>query len=786
MNSHTLKVLEYRSILERLIHHCRSVPGKRRAEALQPYDNKEVIDAALDLVSEMNEIFEFDGGPPGLTFSDLGEKLDRARSDAHIFEPKELLEFANFFKIVSECQKIRPQYERLHGLLADLVYPSSLHREIENAVDLTGEIKDSASPELKRLRKELVAVKGTLNEKFERYLRTDTAAYLSDNLYTIRDGRYVLPVRETDKGRVRGIIHDRSSSGATFFIEPSETVELNNHHRELETAEREEINRILRHLSEMLYVNLDAIKGDVSILSHLDFIAACSRLARELGGLRPVFSENGDEQAIVSGRHPELLLSKDERKKGEVVPLTLRLTRDENITIITGPNTGGKTVALKTVGLLSLMAASALYVPADSKSRFVLFDEIFADIGDEQSIESSLSTYSSHLNHIKEALEQADRDSLVLFDELGAGTDPEEGAAMGQAIIEYLSAKRCFAIVTTHQGKLKALAGKVPGVVNGSMEFDRRNLRPTFVFHAGIPGSSYAVEIGRKLGLSDKITDRAWELLDQKERDLTNLIGEINQKSIQLSEELKKATADRLSYESLTKIYSDKLEAWQISEREMRKKHLKESEELIKATRMELDRLLEAAREKKKDREALRTIRKEVAQRLDTAREELSKMETAPSYAPARGLPGEMVHVRGIDANGEVLEPADSSGRVRVRIGNATMLTDLENLTSRSEATRPKPQSQGKVKTDYQPSPGMEIDIRGMTFDEAEPIIERFLDDAANAGLEIVSIIHGKGTGALRKKVQTFLDQSQRVESHRLGYWNEGSSGVTVVTLKKE
>jgi DNA mismatch repair protein MutS2 len=786
MNNHTLKVLEYRSILERLKHHCRSVPGRRRADALLPYDNLDGINSALDLVSEMNEIFEFDGGPPGLVFEDLAEKLERARSDAYIFEPKQLLEFAGFFKIVYDCQRIRSEYKKLHELLAKLVYPSSLHREIENAVDLSGEIKDSASPELKRLRKELTAVKATLNEKFERYLRSDTAAYLSDNLYTIRDGRYVLPVRETDKGRVRGIIHDRSSSGATFFIEPSETVELNNHHRELETAEREEINRILRHLSELLYVNMDAIKEDVSTLSHLDFIAACSRLSRELGGSRPIFSEDGDELAIVKGRHPELLLGRDKEDKGGVVPLDIGLTRDENIMIITGPNTGGKTVALKTAGLLSLMAASALYVPADSRSRFIIFDEIFADIGDEQSIESSLSTYSSHLNHIKEALEQADRNSLVLFDELGAGTDPEEGAAMGQAMIEYLSARRCFAIVTTHQGKLKALAGKVPGVVNGSMEFDRRNLRPTFVFHAGIPGSSYAVEIGRKLGLSNKITDRAWELLDQKERDLTNLIAEINQKSIQLSEELKKAIADRLSYESLAKIYKDKLEAWQVSEREMRKKQLKESEELINSTRMELDRLLEAAREKKKDREAIRTIRKEVAQKLETAREERSKMETAPSYVPARGLPGEKVHVRGIDANGEVLEPADSSGRVRVRIGNATMLTDLENLSSRSETSGPERRSPAKVKTDYQPAPGMEIDIRGMTFDEAEPIIERFLDDSANAGMESVSIIHGKGTGALRKKVQVYLDQNPRVEAHRLGYWNEGSSGVTVVTLKKE
>jgi len=562
-------------------------------------------------------------------------------------------------------------------------------------------------------------------------------------------------------------------------------VELNNRHRELETAEREEINRILRHLSDMLYVNGDAIKGDVAILSHIDFVAASARLAREMKGVRPAFSDSG-ELAIKNGRHPTLLLNTPEEKRNEVVPLNLTLASEQNIMVITGPNTGGKTVALKTVGILSLMAASGLFVAADPKSQFLLFDKIFADIGDEQSIESSLSTYSSHLSHIGAALEQAEDNSLVLLDELGAGTDPEEGSAMGQAVIEYLSHIGCYAVVTTHQGKLKALAGKVPGVVNGSMEFDRQHLRPTFVFQSGIPGSSYAVEIARKLGLPAEITDRAWELLDQKERDLTRLITELNQKSVQLTEELRKATSDRLSYESLAKIYQDKLEAWQKAEKEHRKKQLQEMEELIKAAKGELDRLIEEAREKRKDREALRTIRRSVADRLETTQHELEKMTIVPAQMPARGLPGEKVRVRGIEATGEVLEPADSSGRVRVRIGNATMLTDLEKLVSTAETesrAEPRPMD---IKTNYSPDPGLELDLRGMTFEEAEPLIQRFIDDAGNAGLESIVIIHGKGTGALRKKVQVYLGQNPRVETFRLGNWNEGSSGVTVVTLKKD
>jgi DNA mismatch repair protein MutS2 len=783
MNNHTLKVLEYSFILERIAYHCQSAPGKRRAMSLSPFTQMDRIESSLDLISEMNDIFKFDGGPPGAAFDDLAEKLERSRSSGDILEPKELLEYSSFFGIVRDFQKIRTQFTNLHAIIAGLTYPQNLHEEIEKSIDYSGDIKDSASVELRRLRRELTEVRGRLNDKFEKYLHSDTSAYLSDNLFTIRDGRYVLPVRETDKGRVKGIIHDRSSSGATFFIEPAETVDINNRHRELETAEREEINRILRHLTELLFANFEAIAENVEILSRLDFVAACSRLSREIDAVRPKFSEDG-RMAIIRGRHPALML-RALGKKLEVVPLDLTLTRDDFVLIITGPNTGGKTVALKTVGLLTLMASSGLFIPADSKSQFLLFDNIFADIGDEQSIESSLSTYSSHLNHIKEALEEADSESLVLFDELGAGTDPDEGSAIGQAVVEHLARTKCYAVVTTHHGKLKALAGKVAGVINGSMEFDQQNLRPTFTFRAGIPGSSYAVEIARKLGISERITGRAWELLDQKERDLTRLIAELNQKSIELSEEIKKSTANRLSYESLTKIYQERLESLQKQEKELRKKRLKETEELIKTARDELEKIIEGAKENKKDREGLREARRDLGERLIRTRHEIDEMASPlPTYQQAQGLPGEKVMIKGIEAKGEVIEPADASGRVRVRIGGATMLTDLEKLVRLSDPGRELKAS--NIKTDYAPTPGLEIDIRGLTFEEAEPVIERYLDDAMNAGLETISIIHGKGTGALRKKVQDYLDRCQSVISHRLGNWNEGSSGVSVVTLRKD
>ncbi len=783
MTGHTLKILEYPTVLDRLAYHCRSAPGKRKATGLHPITDVESLDSRLDLISEMNDLFRFDGGPPDLEFGDLARRLEQAASSGEIFEPKELLDYSSFFKTVFECQRLKEKYKKLSEISSRLVYPQDLHHEIERSIDESGNIKDSASPELKRIRRELHQVKEKLNEKFEKYLYSETASFLSDNLFTVREGRYVLPVRETDKGNVAGIIHDRSSSGATFFIEPAETVEMNNRHRELETGEREEVNRILRYLSEMLYINLDVVKEDVELLSRLDLIAGCSRLSKELNGSRPLFSDSR-ELNIKNGRHPILVLNAARDNENTVVPLSVEMVKGSNILIITGPNTGGKTVALKAIGLLSLMAASGLFVPADEESTFILFEKMFADIGDEQSIDSSLSTYSSHLSHIKTAIEGSDSQSLVLLDELGAGTDPDEGSAIGQAVVELLSRKACFAVITTHHGRLKALAGEVEGVVNGSVEFDAEQLKPTFNFRPGIPGSSYAVEIAKRLGIPEEVTDRAWELRDSRERDVTRLVTELNQKSVELTNQLENARADRLKYGSLVKIFEEKFEALKKAEKELRKNQLKKTAEIVKEAKDELDDLIKVAKEKSKEEETLRKIRKEVSEKLEKTRKSIQKLSPVPAGEQARGLPGEKVRIIGIEAEGEVLEPADSMGRVKVRIGNVNMVTELDRLLRKN--VDGKSALKSKVISDYSPEPGLDLDIRGMTFEEAEPLIQRYIDDACNAGLEQVTIIHGKGTGALRKKVQDFLGQNQRVASFRLGNWNEGSTGVSVLTLKAE
>jgi DNA mismatch repair protein MutS2 len=555
-------------------------------------------------------------------------------------------------------------------------------------------------------------------------------------------------------------------------------VELNNRHRELETGEREEINRILRKLSAMLYSILGAIETNVSILSTFDFISGCARLSRKLNASRPLFSDGGDLH-IKNGRHPVLLSNFGDDAQAEVVPLSIEMAEGRNIYIITGPNTGGKTVALKTVGILSLMAASGLNIPADEKSKFILFERIFADIGDEQSIDSSLSTYSSHLSHIKAAIEGAEKNSLVLLDELGAGTDPDEGSAIGQAIIEKLSSKGCFAVVTTHHGGEEARRRGW----EGSMEFDTDNLRPTYRFLTGIPGSSFAVQIAERLGLPPEITSRAAELISKKEQDLTRLITELNHKLVELKQEEETASSNRREYESLVSLYEGKLKDWEKKEKDLRKEILIKNEQSIRDTIRDLDALLKEAREKSKDRSEVRRIRKGVSEKLEKTRTQLQELTPGPEGEPARGLPGESVYIIGVNAEGEVLEPADSLGRVKVKVGNVTMLTDLSKLIKKQKKETVRVSS---VKTDYSPEVGMELDVRGMTFEEAEPVIEKYLEDSRNSGLRSVMVIHGKGTGMLRKKVQDYLSKNPNVQSFRLGNWNEGSSGVTVIDLRAE
>mgnify|MGYP000328604608 CR=1 FL=1 len=779
MNSHALKVLEYGRIVQQLHDLCFSSPAKRIK--IEPLTETATIENNLDCLAEMLELYQADGGPPSLAFDDVDRIAEKAASSGDVLEPAELLKIGEFLSVTKGFVQLDRKFVNLNRLTGRLHYNEELDTAIRKSIKPPDEIRDGATPELRRIRREIAQSRERIEARFAEYLNSNLSSHLSDSVYTIRDGRYVLPVRESSRSKIKGIIHDRSSTGATYFIEPIEAIEQNNQLRELMSAEKQEIYRILRRLTDEVCAYIEILKENVEILSSIDLLSARARFAIKLNCVRPILSRERIIE-IKSGYHPILRWRERYNNGAATVPLDFSLGGDYKTIVITGPNTGGKTVALKTVGLLCLMAQSAMYVPAGEGSTFGVFRDIYADIGDEQSLEASLSTFSSHLQNILEALREADSDCLVLLDELGAGTDPDEGSALGQAIIENLTERGVCTVVTTHHGRLKALAVSLSGVANGSLEFDQENLQPTYKFRQGIPGMSYALQTARKLGLSDSITARAESLIDQSERNLSAVIAELSGKLKKIDEQLENAVRSRLAYESLAKIYADKIESLEKQKKDIKKDSVIKAEQAVRQARAEIDSLIAEAKASSKKLEALRDARRAADRKLDELQKKADSLEPKPQGNAPLGLPGEQVYLREMNATGEIVEKADRDGRVRVRIGKVTLVTDLAKLVLKADAAA---QPAGGYRFDSETAPSLELDLRGLTFDEAQPVLDKYLDDVYLAGLESVTIIHGKGTGALKAKIHQHLKGHNRVKSFRLGNWDEGSYGVTIVEMIK-
>ncbi len=782
MNPHTIKVLEFDRIVEILHNLCWSVPAKR-IEILPSVDIQ-AIEHSLDCLAELVEIYKVDGGPPGLQFGDIDEMLEKCAAQGAVLEPSQLADVADLYMIIKGFIKLDKKYENLKRLVSKLYYDEDLVKAIEKTVQRPNEIKDSASPELRDIRRRLRKTRESLEAKYNSYLDSEYSKYLSDKVVTLREGRFVLPVREGDKGKVKGVVHDRSSSGVTFFIEPFETVELNNTYREMLAAEKQEIFRILRKLTDQILAKIDDIKKSVQVLIQLDIYSAKARFAIKLDCHRPEFTSDGHID-IRDGYHPLLRWRDKENGTDKTIPLTIQLGDGFTTLIITGPNTGGKTVTLKTVGLMCMMAQTGMFIPADEGSTLRIFSDIFADIGDEQSLEASLSTFSAHLSNIKRALENATDDCLVLLDEIGTGTDPDEGSALGQAIIESLANRRIPSIVTTHHGKLKTLAVSSENIENGSMDFDTQQMQPTYKFRMGIPGLSYAIETARKLGLSEHITEKAESLIDRSERKLGEIISELTEKLQHAEENLNKAESSRLSYDSLVQLYTGKLEEFEKEKKKIKKQALQESQEMIREAREEIDRLIENAKRSEKKIEALRDAKHKSERKINEINEQVKNIEPPVDRPKADGKKGEQVFLPEMQADGEIVSNPDSSGRVKVKVGNVMLVTDLEKLY-RGRKTSNKRELKSIPDAYIDSTPSMEVDLRGMTFDEAQPVLDKYLDEVYLIGMERVTIIHGKGTGALKAKVHNHLKNHKRVKSFRLGQWNEGSYGVTIVEIKKD
>lgn len=605
--------------------------------------------------------------------------------------------------------------------------------------------------------------------------------YLQDTLYTMRGDRYVLPVKAEYKGAVPGLVHDQSSTGATLYIEPMSLVNLNNEIRELKLKEKAEIERILSELSLKVKENASVCKSNIDTLIEFDFIFAKGRYASQLNAIKPVIREDGIFN-ILAARHP--LIEAD-----KVVPSDVHLGDEFQVLMITGPNTGGKTVTIKTVGLLHVMALSGLLIPAKDNSEVAFFKEVFAEIGDEQSIEQSLSTFSSHMTNIIRVMEKADKDSLVIFDEIGSGTDPSEGSALAMSIIETLRSRGSKIIATTHYSDLKAYALRTEGVENASVEFDIKTLRPTYRLLIGVPGKSNAFEISRRLGLNDDIISKAKEYMSEENLQFEGLIRELQEKSIIAKKEARDAQLIRKEAEELKKKYEEKLERLEETRDKAYMDARREAKEIISNAKDEADEILKAMRELEKlgisggGRARLEEERKKLKESLEAKEKHIGHMKENEGEPIDKITPGMEAFLPSLNQKVIVVSMPDNKGEVQVEAGIMKINVKAKDLRKTKETKVEKVRRKREVKLNLAKVESR-VDLRGLDAEEACYKADKYLDDAYRANLGEVTIVHGKGTGILRKAINDMLKRHPHVKSYRLGVYGEGGDGVTMVELK--
>ena len=791
VNEKTLETLEYDKVIVRLAALTAFAPGRERALALRPTtDHAEAVRRQRE-TAEARRLREIRPGIGVGGARDVRDAVSRAALGG-VLDPVELLDVRSTLVAVRQLKGNVTRLASQAPLLADVARRmdevGALITQIDRAINQRGEVVDSASPMLAHLRREVRIAHDRLTARLNDLLAAAVGRGVAQEaILTLRDGRYVIPIKADFRGQFRGIVHDTSASGATVFIEPLAAVELGNTWRELQLEEQREVERILRALSDQVGRAAPQIQVNLECLVRFDLAFAKAQLGQALGARelpcegeeQPWLVRGPAELALVEARHPLL--------RGDVVPISLHVGGAFSVLLITGPNTGGKTVALKTAGLLSLMALAGLPVPAEAGSRIPVYDSVHADIGDEQSIEQSLSTFSSHMRNIITILSEAGRNSLVLLDELGAGTDPTEGAALARALVEYLLARGASVIATTHHGELKLFAHSTPGVMNASVEFDPETFAPTYKLTIGLPGRSNAIAIARRLGMPEEIIARAREQIAPEQVELEGLLA-------QLQRERDEATAARRA---------ERLAAQEAQEiRDQLARRLDEieatREEMLAEARRELEEEITSARERL--REATRRLQRPQPQELPAAQEVVAaaeqQLERLRRRMPRRRRaepgprvedlqPGDQVWLRGLAQPGEALSGADERGEVEVQFGALRTRVKADQI---ARIVRPAAPRSGRVSVRVDtagpaPSPGLSLEVRGQRVEEAMPRVEEFLDSAYRAGMPFVRIVHGKGTGTLRRVVREHLAHNPIVTAFETADPHEGGEGVTVAHL---
>ncbi|MDD2957212.1 MAG: endonuclease MutS2 [Lachnospiraceae bacterium] len=791
MNEKALRVLEYPKIIEKLKAFAGSEPGKKLCQELIPSCSLEEIRQMQQETSDaLHRIYQ----KGSVSFSgvlDLRGSLKRLEIGSILNIPEllsvcKLLEACNRVKSYSRRENDEVPDDSLDEMFRELQPLTPLSSEIRRCILSEDEIADDASTALRQIRRSIGQTNERIRSQLSSMVNGSSRTYLQDAVITQRNGRYCLPVKAEYRGQVPGMIHDQSSTGSTLFVEPMAVVKLNNDLRELELREEKEIEIILANLSSHVAADNEELTLNIELLTKLDFIFARAMLSKSYNGSEPLFNEEGRIQ-IKKGRHPLL----DPKK---VVPVDIWLGKDFDLLVISGPNTGGKTVSLKTVGLFTLMGQAGLHIPAFDHSELALFTEVFADIGDEQSIEQSLSTFSSHMTNIVSFWEQADEKSLVLFDELGAGTDPTEGAALAIAILSNLHRASIRTIATTHYSELKIFALSTPGVENACCEFDVETLAPTYRLLIGVPGKSNAFAISSKLGLPDYIIEEAKGHISQEAEsfedviaDLENSRAAVEQEQAQVKQYREEIAELKTRLEKKEERLEDSREKILAKAREEAHTLLREAKEYADDTIRRYNKLgssINNSREMEQERTKLRGRMSELEKNMALKNTQKPKKEVKAKELRI----GDSVQVLSLNLKGTVSTLPDAKGNLFVQMGILRSQVNLKDLEKLDEdvvsAPNFKRTGSGKIKMSKSASVSMEINLLGKTTDEAIMDLDKYLDDAYLAHLPSVRIVHGKGTGALRKAVHNYLRRQKHVESYRLGEFGEGDAGVTIATFK--
>ncbi len=777
-----IQILEFNKIKQTVDSLCACSLGQKRVEYLSPSIDEKQVEYSLNQSDEALKIILALGEAPLGGVTDITEAIKRAKISA-MLSAQELLGISRLLYAVSQLKTFS---ERLNEIKVDapifssqvnsLVSLNSLQTAINDCIDETGYILDSASSELRNIRRSIQTTEARIKEKLN-HVVSERRNKLTDGIVTIRNERYVVPVRAEAKNTFGGTVHDQSSSGNTYFIEPKEVVDLNNKLQEYHVEERREIERILRALTEEVKKFVDALAVNVEVLGEIDFMFAKGKYARLINGTRPKMNTKGIIR-LVAARHPLI----DQKV---VVPNDIELGDEYTTIVITGPNTGGKTVTLKTVGLLTLMAQAGLLIPAHETSQLAIFDHVFADIGDEQSIEQSLSTFSSHMTNIVRIMERLTVNSLILFDELGAGTDPKEGASLAISILDYVKVRGARTIATSHYPELKAYAYENDDVINASVEFNIETLSPTYRLLVGVPGRSNAFEISKRLGLKEAILTTARAYVETERTEMTDLITKLEDRGLELDHEIQLLQKQNQEVEEMRLDYERKIAKFEAERERVLEEIKKEAFENIRQAKEEAEQIVADLRQAKKMAD-LSIKDHELTEKLTSLKNSEAKQaeqfkRKARNKAPLKA--GDEVMVLSLNRQGELIEKT-KNGDWMVQLGMMKVNIKEDDLEYLRQSVKKKDSGKGKMIHKRNTNVGIQLDLRGERYEDAMLRLDKYMDEVLLAGYQTVTIIHGHGTGALRQGVHKYLKKNKHVASFRFGGAGEGGTGATVVELK--